>query len=154
MNFAIICFKNGKWLRTISQTIQYPGTIWNFTINISTNVFQQQNKSLTYANLQNIRTIFHLISLIRTDVFQGRKISRINTSSKSGQRLQVKLTLRTNYRLIPTCKIRPRLHFSFIILPRSMLKQSSLIWNANQAAAMMTFLPNYLNILGISCLCR
>ena len=47
----------------------------------------------------------------------------MNTSFKSGQHLQVKLTLRTNYRLIPTCKIRPRLHFSLIILPRSMLKK-------------------------------
>ena len=90
-------------------------------------------------------------------LFQGRKISRINsmnTSFKSDQSLQVKLTLRTNYRLIPTCKIRPRLHFSLIILPRSMLKKSSLIWNQNQAAVMITFLPNYLNILEISCLCR
>ena len=73
---------------------------------------------------------------------------------QSDQSLQVKLTLRTNYRLIPTCKIRPRLHFNFIILPRSMLKKSSLIWNPNQAPAMITFLPNNLNILEISCLCR
>ena len=47
----------------------------------------------------------------------------MNTSFKSDQNLQANLTLRTNYRLIPTCKIRPRLHFSLVILPRSMLKK-------------------------------
>ena len=86
---------------------------------------------------------------------KNRRISGSqNIADQFNEYLQVKLTLRTNYRLIPTCKIRPRLHFSLIILPRSMLKKSSLIWNPNQAAAMITFLPNYLNILEISCLCR
>ena len=48
---------------------------------------------------------------------------QFNKYFKSDQNLQVKLTLRTNYHLITTCKIRPRLLFSLIILPWWMLKK-------------------------------
>ena len=48
---------------------------------------------------------------------------QFNEYFKSDQNLQVKLTLWTNYHLIATCKIRPRLLFSLIILPGWMLKK-------------------------------
>ena len=109
------CVRTAKEVFYMRELTKYKNDIrktWD-TLNISL-IKRNQNRN------------YHLISSIRTDVFRRRKISRIismNTSFKSDQNLQVKLTLLTNYRLFPTCKIRPRLYFSLIILPRSMLNK-------------------------------
>ena len=70
----------------------------------------------------------------------------MNTSFKSDQNLQVKLTLRTNYRLLPTCKIGPRLHFSLIILPRSNLKPKSSTGYDNMSIKLRKYIRDIVSV--------
>ena len=146
--FGVNLHKNGKCLHTIVQIIQYLDIIWNFTINISINVFEP---SFTCANLPNNKAIFENMANIkhfhnlnkRKEIIigfstffrrQGQTYIRIAKDrgsiqwifqSKRTQQGQVKLTLGTNHHLIPICKIRATLYFSSI-------KATQPIWDLKQ----------------------